>query len=82
MKCLECVQHTARTVARISPGLNGQMARQLFTALFPEQACLPMATAFVQIISRDGAAPAKPPRSEPSFAQPAFERPMYRTAVA
>ncbi len=59
MSCHECVGSNARHVARLAAGLSPSSMRQLFQSIYPERACLPMATAFVQILI-DEAPPRKP----------------------
>ncbi len=59
MNCHECVRSNARHVARLAASLSPSSMRQLFQSIYPERACLPMATAFVQILI-DEAPPRKP----------------------
>jgi hypothetical protein len=58
------------------------MARQLFMAMYPETACLPMGQIFVQIVRGQGARMRKPVVAETVFAQPGYEEPLYQAAVA
>lgn len=72
MSCHECVRSNARHVARLATGLNPSSMRQLFHSIYPDRACLPMATAFIQILIDE--APARKPMARPALA--------YQAAVA
>lgn len=72
VNCHECVRGNARLVARLAADLSTSSMRQLFQSIYPERACLPMATAFVQILIEE--APARRPMARPAFA--------YQAAVA
>ncbi len=74
--------HSASGLARIADSLSSQMVRQLFSAMYPEQACLPMAPAFVQIVNQQMARTRKPAHRETIIVEPAYEEPMYQAAVA
>ena len=65
MNCNECVRSNARLVARLAADLDTSSMRQLFHSIYPERACLPMATAFVQILNDE--APARRPMGRPAL---------------
>lgn len=59
--CRDCVRAAAADLVQISPGLDSSLVRQIFFLIYPEHACAPMATEFVQAIhsraeGRSGAA--------------------------
>jgi hypothetical protein len=72
MNCNECVRSNARLVARLAADLDTSSMRQLFQSIYPERACLPMATAFVQILIDE--APARRPMARATLS--------YQAAVA
>lgn len=72
VNCHECVHSNARLVARLAADLDTSSMRQLFQSIYPERACLPMATAFVQILIDE--APARRPMARPALS--------YQAAVA
>lgn len=72
MSCHECVRSNARHVARLAAGLNPSSMRQLFQSIYPDRACLPMATAFIQVLIEE--APPRKPMARPALA--------YHAAVA
>ena len=72
MNCNECVRGNARLVARLAADLSASSMRQLFQSIYPERACLPMATSFVQILIDE--APARRPMARPAL--------TYQAAVA
>lgn len=78
MSCHECVAHAATALAAIAGNLSPQMARQLFAAMYPETACLPMGQVFVQILRAGG----ETPRLAPACTAPVYAEPFYRAAVA
>jgi len=82
MSCHECVMNSATSLVQIADNLNGQMARQLFTAMYPESACLSMAGAFVQIVAQHTTRRRKPVRIETFHVEPAYQAPLYHVAVA
>jgi hypothetical protein len=67
--CRECVR-AAADLLQISSGLDSSLTRLIFFLIFPEQACAPMATEFVQALhshaeGRSGAAGCPPARLGP-----------------
>jgi hypothetical protein len=58
------------------------MARQLFTAMYPEPACLPMGQVFIQILRSCGDTPRRAPATAPLYQAPVYAEPYYRAAVA
>ena len=82
MSCQECVCHSATRLAAIAEELSPQMARQLFTAMYPEPACLPMGHVFLQILRTSAGTCRRPPASTPYFSAPVYAEPVYQAAVA
>ena len=82
LSCHECVSNCAAGLAAIADSLSSQMARQLFTAMYPEPACLPMGQVFIQILRASGDTPRKAPVSVPLYSAPVYAEPYYRAAVA
>lgn len=82
MSCHECVANSAAGLAAIAESLSPQVARQLFTAMYPEPACLPMGQVFVQILRAECAGTRKAPAAAAYFPAPAYSEPFYRAAVA
>lgn len=82
MSCHECVANSAISLAAIAESLSPQMARQLFTAMYPEPACLPMGQVFIQILRAGTATPRKAPASVPLYSAPVYAEPLYQAAVA
>lgn len=75
LNCHECVRSNARLVANLAADLDTSSMRQLFLSIYPERACTPMATTFVQILIEES--PVR--RAQPRAARPAA---LYHTAVA
>jgi hypothetical protein len=59
-------------VARLAADLDASSMRQLFQSIYPDRACMPMATAFVQTLIDE--APARRPMGRATLA--------YQSAVA
>ncbi len=75
--CRECVAAAAENVAAISGELGASLVRQLFFLMYPQTACAPMATEFVQILN------AGIPQTGPCRAGAAAEEPArWQAAVA
>jgi len=75
--CRDCVAAAAENVAVISGDLGASLVRQLFFLMYPQTACAPMATEFVQILN------AKSPQAGPNRAAAAVEGPArWQAAVA
>lgn len=75
--CRECVAKAAENVVAISGDLGAAQIRQLFFLMFPQTACAPLATEFVQILN------ARMPAGEPARAVAASKQPeRWRAAVA
>lgn len=71
LSCRECVAAAAVNLAQISTDLNSSLVRQLFFLMYPETACAPMASEFVQILhgqaeTRVGPLPARPAEEAPA----------------
>lgn len=82
MSCHECVANSATRLAAIAESLSPQMARQLFTAMYPEPVCLPMGQVFIQILRAGGDIARKAPAPAPLYAAPVYAEPFYQAAVA
>lgn len=82
MNCHECVANCAASLAQIAENLSPQMARQLFTAMYPEAACLPMGPVFIQVLRAAGNTPRTAPAAVPRYPAPAYAEPLYQAAVA
>ncbi len=80
MSCQECITNSALSLRQIVSSLTPQMARQLFTSMYPEPACLPMGQMFVQI-TRSGMERRQAPL-QPEYAVPTYAEPLYHAAVA
>jgi hypothetical protein len=81
MSCTECVSNSARGLAAIADSLGPQMAQQLFTAMYPEPACMAMSRTFIQILRTCRAEARRAPETE--FLAPALhETPLYQVAAA
>lgn len=81
MSCQECVGNAARGLAAIAENLSPQLARQLFTAMFPEPSCLPMGQTFLQILRASRAEARQAPAAE--YLPPSTHaEPLYRVAAA
>ncbi|MBI4893155.1 MAG: hypothetical protein HY821_21205 [Acidobacteria bacterium] len=80
MSCQECITNSAMSLRQIVAHLTPQMARQLFTSMYPESACLPMGQMFVHI-TRSGEE-RKPSRLQPEYAPAVYAEPLYHAAVA
>jgi hypothetical protein len=76
MNCRACVRAAADHVAAITADLNSSLVRQLFFLIYPDAACAPMATEFVQILN------AQPARPEPARAEAAEAPVRWHAAVA
>lgn len=77
LSCRACVAAAADHLAAITSDLNSSLVRQLFFLMYPEPACAPMATEFVQILN------AQTPRTEPLPATMTLEAPVrWQAAVA
>jgi len=71
LSCRECVAAAAGNLALISTDLNSSLVRQLSFLMYPETACAPMASEFVQILhgqaeTRVGAPGARPAGEPPA----------------
>ena len=48
INCHDCVVCAAEKLALIASDMNSSTVRQIFTAMYPAESCLPMTTLFVQ----------------------------------
>jgi len=78
LSCRECVAAAAANLALISTDLNSSLLRQLFFLMYPETACAPMVSEFVQILHAQAET-----REDPLPVRPAEEAPeRWCAAVA
>jgi hypothetical protein len=80
LTCESCTTDTARHLAAVCKGLNGNMVAQLFVQIYPNSACAPMHRRFAAhyreasaLLVETLAAPAEemlPQRREVKFARP------------
>lgn len=75
LSCRSCVAGAAGHIAAIGVDLNSSLVRQLFFLMYPEAACAPMASEFVQIVNART-------RFEPSRAAAVEEPAQWCAAVA
>jgi hypothetical protein len=73
MICRECVRERAASLVQITNDLNGPQVRLFFAAMYPETACLAMASVFMQFVSEE---------RNLKLRKPVFSEPLYQVAVA